>query len=278
MVHALVTNPVFDWSVVLHYLTAHLILLGLLRTLELTALSMVIGVCLGIVLATLQLSRNRILSRLAWLYVWFFRGTPLLVQIIFWYNLASLYSRISIGIPYGPSFFSGQSNSILTPLVAGLLALGLNEAAYMAEIIRGGIIGVDKGQMEAANSIGMTRVRALRRIVLPQAMRLIIPPTGNETISMLKTTSLVSTISIAELLYSVQIVYSRTYQTIPLLIVASIWYLGCTTILSIGQYFLERRFGRSSASSRGKRDTRGFVTYLSRGWRIRTTISPSRPA
>ncbi|HQU00042.1 MAG TPA: amino acid ABC transporter permease, partial [Acidimicrobiales bacterium] len=201
-----------------------------------------------------------------------------LVQIIFWYNLASLYSRISIGIPYGPSFFSGQSNSILTPLVAGLLALGLNEAAYMAEIIRGGIIGVDKGQMEAANSIGMTRVRALRRIVLPQAMRLIIPPTGNETISMLKTTSLVSTISIAELLYSVQIVYSRTYQTIPLLIVASIWYLGCTTILSIGQYFLERRFGRSSASSRGKRDTRGFVTYLSRGWRIRTTISPSRPA
>jgi polar amino acid transport system permease protein len=170
-----------------------------------------------------------------------------LVQILFWGYISALYPRLSLGIPFGPQFVHFSANSAITPFVAGMLALGLNEGAYMAEIVRAGIISVEEGQTEAAQSLGMTRLQTMRRIVLPQAMRVIVPPTGNETISMLKTTSLVSVIAVTDLLYSAQLIYAVNYRTIPLLIVASIWYLIVTTLLSFGQYYLERYFGRGTA-------------------------------
>ena len=180
-----------------------------------------------------------------------FRGTPVLVQILLWYNIAAVYPRFSLGIPFGPAFAHFNASSVITPFVAGMLALGLNEGAYMAEIVRAGIISVEEGQTEAAQSLGMTRLLTMRRIVLPQAMRVIIPPTGNETISMLKTTSLVAVIALPhpELLYAAQLIYSVNYRTIQLLIVASLWYLIITTVLTIGQYYLERHFGRGAARS-----------------------------
>jgi polar amino acid transport system permease protein len=180
-------------------------------------------------------------SSAAWLYVWIFRGTPVLVQIIFWSFIAALYPKIGLG------FVHGDANKLITPFAAAILALGLNEGAYMSEIVRAGLLSVDQGQTQAAHALGMTPLQTMRRIVLPQAMRVIIPPTGNESISMLKLTSLVSVIAYTELLYSAQLIYSRTYQTIPLLIVVSIWYLAITSVLSIGQYYLERRFGRGAA-------------------------------
>jgi polar amino acid transport system permease protein len=217
----------------------------------------------------MRLSLNPLVSSASWLYIWFFRGTPVLVQILFWFNVAALYPSFSIGIPFGPQFAEVDLTTLITPFVAGMLALGLNEGAYMAEIVRAGIISVDEGQTEAAQSLGMGRLLTMRRIVLPQAMRVIIPPTGNETISMLKTTSLVSAIAVTDLLYTTQIIYARTYQTIPLLIVASIWYLIVTTVLSIGQYYLERHFGRGV--SRQRRET-----LLQRWLRnVRSLRSPS---
>jgi polar amino acid transport system permease protein len=242
------TNTRFQWGVVRQYLFTHQILHGILVTVELTVLAMAIGIALGTVLAVMRLSPNPLVSGSSWLYIWFFRGTPVLVQILFWYNIAALYPRLSLGIPFGPQFIHFSANTLIKTFVAGVLALGLNEGAYMAEIVRAGMISVEEGQTDAAQSLGMTRLLTMRRIVLPQAMRVIIPPTGNETISMLKTTSLVSVIALAppELLGSVQDVYDRTYQVIPLLLVASIWYLVITTVLTIGQYYLERYFGRGA--------------------------------
>ena len=241
---SMATNKRFQWSVIRHYFASSPVLHGLVVTLELTATSMAIGIALGIVMAVMRLSPNPLVSGASWLYIWFFRGTPVLVQIIFWNFIGALYPHFGIGIPLGPQFTHVDVASHITPFVAGMLALGLNEGAYMSEIVRAGIISVDEGQTEAAQSLGMTRLLTMRRIVLPQAMRVIIPPTGNETISMLKTTSLVSVIAVTELLYSVQVIYARTYQIIPLLIVASIWYLIVTTILSFGQYYVERYYGR----------------------------------
>jgi polar amino acid transport system permease protein len=241
---SMATNKRFQWSVVHHYLTASPIMHGLVITLELTALSMAIGITLGVILAVMRLSPNPLVGGASWLYIWFFRGTPVLVQIIFWNFIGALYPRFAIGIPLGPTWTHVDIASQITPFIAGMLALGLNEGAYMAEIVRAGIISVDEGQAEAAQALGMTRLLTMRRIVLPQAMRVIIPPTGNETISMLKTTSLVSVIAVTELLYSAQIIYARTYEIIQLLIVASIWYLVVTTVLSFGQYYVERHFGR----------------------------------
>jgi polar amino acid transport system permease protein len=238
------TNPRFEWGIVGHYFHSSRVLHGLVTTLELTALSMAIGIALGTLLAVMRLSANPLVSGASWLYIWFFRGTPVLVQILFWYNVAALYPRFSLGIPFGPQFVHFSAATLITPFIAGMLALGLNEGAYMAEIVRAGIISVEEGQTEAAQSLGMTRLQTMRRIVLPQAMRVIIPPTGNETISMLKTTSLVSVIATTELLYSVQLIYAVNYRTIPLLLVASIWYLIVTTVLTIGQFYLERYFGR----------------------------------
>jgi polar amino acid transport system permease protein len=244
IIRAVVTNKRFGWHVVGQYLFDSRILHGVLVTLELTVLSMLIGIVLGVILAVMRQSPNPVVSGGSWVYIWFFRGTPLLVQLLFWYNVAALFPTIDLGIPFGPSFIHGHANTLITPLAAALLGLGLNEGAYMAEIVRAGIISVDEGQTEAAQSLGMTRLMTMRLIVLPQAMRVILPPTGNETISMLKNTSLVSVIAYTELLYSAQQIYDVNYQTIPLLIVASIWYLVMTSIAYVGQYFIERRFGR----------------------------------
>ncbi|MEO6858040.1 MAG: amino acid ABC transporter permease [Solirubrobacteraceae bacterium] len=244
LVRAVVTNSHFEWHVVGQYLFDSRILQGVLVTIELTVLSMVVGIVLGVILAVMRLSPNPIVSGASWLYIWFFRGTPLLVQILFWYNVAALFPVISLGVPFGPALIHGHANTVITAFVAALIALSLNEGAYMSEIVRAGIISVPEGQTEAAQSLGMSRLQTMRLIVLPQAMRVILPPTGNETISMLKNTSLISVTAYAELLYSVQEIYDVNFQVIPLLIVASIWYLALTSVLYVGQYFIERRFGR----------------------------------
>ncbi|GAA4687594.1 amino acid ABC transporter permease [Pseudonocardia yuanmonensis] len=244
LVHTIVTNDGFGWPVVGDYLFSPPVLNGLKNTLILTVLSMAIGIVGGVLLAVMRLSPNWILSSVAALYIWVFRGTPLIAQLLFWNFLSALYPRLSLGVPFGPEFVTFDTNQLINQFAACLLGLGLNEAAYMAEIVRGGIASVEHGQTEAAGALGMSRAQTLRRIVLPQAMRVIIPPTGNETISMLKTSSLVVVIGYFELLTSVQRIYSVNFQTIPLLIVAAIWYLALTSILSVGQGFIERRYGR----------------------------------
>lgn len=211
---------------------------------------MVSGTSLGVLLAVMRLSPNPVLSSASWLFVWFFRGSPLLVQLLLWYNLSALFPDISLGIPFiGPDFVKIDANVLITPYLAALLGLGLNEAAYSAEIIRAGIISIDHGQTEAAQSIGMSRGRLLRRVVLPQAMRVIIPPLGNDTINMLKMSALVSIIAVPELLFAAQTIYSRTFETIPLLLVAVIWYLIIVSVLSVIQYYIERHYARGSSRS-----------------------------
>ncbi|MCL2417698.1 MAG: amino acid ABC transporter permease [Conexibacteraceae bacterium] len=248
LVRILVTSKRIEWGTVKHYLTAHSILLGALKTIELTAIGMAIGISLGLVLALMRLSPSVIMNGAASMYLWFFRGTPLLVQILFFYNLALFLPRISLGVPFGgPTFASWSTNSLIAPFTAGCLALGLNQAAYMCEIVRAGILSVDEGQLEASHALGMTRGQAMRRIILPQAMPVIIPPTGNNAIALLKDSSLVSVISILELLGTAQLISSANFATIPLLVVASIWYLVMTTIASIGQAYLERHFGRGTS-------------------------------
>jgi polar amino acid transport system permease protein len=247
LVHSFLTNPNFQWDVVGEYLFSDPVLRGLRNTLVLTVLAMAIGIFGGVLLAVMRLSPNPVLAGAAAVYIWLFRGTPVITQLIFWNFLAALYPRLGLGIPFGPTFVSVDTNAVISVFAASLLGLGLNEAAYMAEIVRGGIQSVDPGQSEAAGALGLSRTQTLRRIVLPQAMRVIVPPTGNETISMLKTTSLVVVIAYFELTVAVQTIYSRTFQTIPLLIVAALWYLALTSVLSIGQMFIERRFGRGFA-------------------------------
>lgn len=249
VIRSVVGNERFGWDVVGEYLFDQRILRGLWTTLTLTVQATIIGVALGAIVAVMRLSPIRILSVPAWLFAIFFRGTPLLVQIIFWYNLAALYPDLTIALPGLGVIYDTSINDLITPLTAGLLALGLNEAAYMSEIIRGGILGVDSGQTDAAKSLGMRPARVLRRIVFPQAMRTIIPPMGNEIIGLLKGTALVSVIAVPELLFSAQTIYSQNLQTIPLLLVASIWYLVVTAVMSVGQFHLERYYGRGSTRS-----------------------------
>jgi polar amino acid transport system permease protein len=222
-----------------------------------------------VALAVMRLSSNPLVSGGSWLYIWFFRGTPVLVQLLFWYNVSALYPKIALGIPFGPALVHLNANTLITPFAAAILGLGLNEGAYMAEIVRAGLISVPEGQTDAAQSLGMTRLQTMRRIVLPQAMRVIIPPTGNETISMLKTTSLVSAIAVADLLFAAEGIYSSNFKTIQLLIVASIWYIVCTSVLYVGQYYLERYYGRGS--SRG--EERGTLA----GRVLRGVLSFRRP-
>ncbi len=250
LVHSLVQNPAWQWDYVRGYVTFGEIMSGVWLTIELTFLSMLIGIGLGVVLAIMRLSPNPVLSTVAWLYTWFFRGTPVLVQLLFWFAFGYLFSNLSVGIPFGPTFHTWNSNDVITPFIAGVLGLGLNEAAYMSEIARAGLLSVGNGQTEAAAALGMGRGLALRRIVLPQAMRVIIPPTGNEIISMLKTSSLVGLVGLFDLTGQAQFIYNQhTSLQIPLLVVASIWYLAMTSVLSIAQYFLERRFGRGTRRS-----------------------------
>lgn len=248
------TNPRFGWPVVGAYLFDPQVLQGMVLTLVLTVVSMTAGIILGVVLAIMRVSGNPVFAGVSGAYVWFFRGTPLLVQLIFWYNIAALYPVIAFGLPFGgPSIVLGSANVLITPLGAALLGLSLNEAAYMAEIIRSGISSVDEGQLDAGKALGMTRAKLLRRVVLPQAMRVVIPPTGNQVISMLKGTSLVSVLAISDLLYAVQSIYSLNYEVIPLLLVACIWYLVLTTVLSIVQSRLEERYGRGFTPRRAVR-------------------------
>jgi polar amino acid transport system permease protein len=237
----------WDWPNFRKYLFDHTILRGMLVTIELTALAMAIGIVGGILLAVMRLSANPVVSAASALYIWFFRGTPVLVQVVLWYNLASLFPHLSIGIPFGTEFATANTNDLISKFTAAALGLGLNEAAYMAEIVRAGILSVDEGQIEAAGALGMPANLVTRRIVLPQAMRVIIPPTGNETISMLKTSSIVIYIALTELFTAAQNIINSTYATIPLLFVACFWYLVMTSILTIGQGFLERRFGRGTS-------------------------------
>jgi polar amino acid transport system permease protein len=261
IVVSLLTNPRYQWDLVFSYVFNAQILTGLVTTMWLTVIAMVVGVVIGVVMALARESSNVVVSTAASTYVAFFRGTPLLVQLIFWFNLAALYPVVSLGIPFGPAFFTESTNVLITPFLAAVLGLGLNEGAYMSEIVRAGLQSVDSGQTDAAHALGMKRSQTFRRIVLPQAMRVIIPPTGNETISMLKTTSLVSVIAIPELLWQAQAIYSRTYQVIPLLITVSLWYLLLTTVLSIGQYYLERHFTRGDS----RRTDRTLLGMIARG-------------
>jgi polar amino acid transport system permease protein len=246
LIHMLLTNPNLEWSTVRKYLFSHIILRGVWMTIKLTILSMAIGIVLGIVAAVMRLSANPVVRGVAWLYVWFFRGTPLLVQILAWFAISSLFKTLAFGVPFGPHFAGESTNKLITLFISALLALSLNEGAYMSEIVRAGIVSVDEGQTEAAHALGMTKLQTMRRIVLPQAMRVIVPPTGNEINSMLKSTSLVSTIGIFDLLRSAQAIYNANYKVIPLLIVAVIWYIAMTSILQVGQFYLERHYGRGS--------------------------------
>jgi polar amino acid transport system permease protein len=248
-VHTLITNPRFGWAEQAKYAFDASVISGVRTTLMLTFVSMAIGVVLGNILAIMRLSTNPLVSGAAWFYIWIFRGTPVLVQLLFWASLGALFPTLGLGIPFGHVFFSAKTFDLIPGLAAALLGLGLNEAAYMSEIVRAGILSVDEGQSEAATALGMTKMQNLRRIVLPQAMRVIVPPTGNETISMLKTTSLVAYVPYYELLFKVQNIYTRTYQVMPMLIMASLWFLAMTSILMTGQYYIERHFARGSLRS-----------------------------
>lgn len=272
-VHSLFANPNYQWSVVGHYFFNPIILSGVLLTIELTVIGMSISVVIGIGCAVMRLSTNRLLTGASVTYIWFFRACPLMVQLIFWYNLSAVYPRLGLGIPFGPQFVTFSANSLITPMMAAILGLSLYEGAYMAEIVRGGILAIDAGQAEAAQSLGMPRGLTLRRIVLPQAMRVIIPPTGNELIGMLKNTALVSVIALAELLYTAQTVYMRTFQEIPLLIVVILWYLLIVSVLSVGQYYIERHYGRGHQGS----SSSGFVGYATVLRRFFTIGHPDMP-
>jgi polar amino acid transport system permease protein len=243
LLFSVATNNNIQWSVVGQYLFEKSVLPGLWVTIQLTVLAMVAGIVLGIVLAVMRLSDNPVLRTVGWFYIWAFRGTPVLVQLLIWFNLALFFPRIGVGS------ISADTNDLIKPFVAALLALALNEAAYMAEVVRGGILAVDPGQHEASAALGMTQGQTMRRIVLPQAMRVIIPPTGNETITMLKTTSLVLVVGAGDLLTKTSAIAAKNFTTMEMLFVASFWYLILTSLFSYGQSHLERRFARGAAGA-----------------------------
>jgi polar amino acid transport system permease protein len=244
VIHTIVTAPFMNWAVVNTYLFQDLILRGIVVTLELTVVAMAIGISLGATLAVMRLSPNPVISWISWLYIWFFRGTPALVQIFFWYNLNIVLPYIGLGIPGTQFRWEADTNQLISPFLAVGGGLGLNEAAYMAEIVRAGIISLERGQIEAAQALGMTRLQVMLRIILPQAIRVIIPPTGNETIGMLKGTSLAFVAAEPELFTTAQNIAGANFAIVELLIVASLWYLVLTSVLTVGQYYLERHFAR----------------------------------
>ncbi len=227
------------WNVVGQFFTAKAILTGLVNTIIMTICAMVLGIALGVLFAVMAMSPNPVLYGVAKFYIWFFRGTPLLLQLLLWFNLALIFPTLGV-----PGLFEVRTVDVISPFVATLLGLGINQGAYTAEVVRAGILSVDAGQTEAAKAIGMTRLTLLSRIVLPQAMRVIIPPVGNEVISMVKLTSVASVIQYSEILRAAQTIYYANARVMELLIVAAIWYLAVVSALSIGQYFLERYFAR----------------------------------
>jgi polar amino acid transport system permease protein len=246
LAHTILTNPRFQWTVVGQFFTSDAILHGLVLTLWLTAAVMICGYLLGTALAAMRLSGNVVLRSVSFGYVWLIRSIPPLVLLLFWYELASLYPELSLGVPFGPAFFTVRTAHLFTGIVAAFVALTLDVAAFSAEIVRGGLLSVPAGQTEAAQALGLGRWRIFRRIVLPQAMPAIVPASGNMLISMLKATSIVSVIAVQDLLYSAQLIYNQNFQVIPLLLVATLWYVILTTILSVGQYYVERHYGRGT--------------------------------
>jgi len=228
-----------EWRFVGQFLTAPAILGGLVNTLVMTLLAMLLGIVLGVTFAVMRMSENPVLRWVAILYLWIFRSTPALLQLLLWFNLALLFPKLSF---FG--LFEARTVDVMTPFLSALLGLGIQQGAYTAEVVRSGLLAVDIGQYEAAKSIGMPTAKALRRIILPQAMRVIVPPIGNETISMVKLTSLASTIQYAEMLHNAQNIYFANARVIELLFVASFWYLAVVTLFSIGQYYIERHFSR----------------------------------
>ncbi|MGW1223915.1 amino acid ABC transporter permease [Streptomyces sp. NPDC002530] len=233
-----------NWGAVPDYFFDDRIIDGVGQTLLLTALSMVIGVVGGVLLAVMRLSKNPVTSSIAWFYIWFFRGTPVLVQLFVWFNLGLVFEYINLG-PIYKDYWS----SFMTPLLTALLGLGLNEAAYMAEICRAGLLSVDEGQTEASHALGMSHSKTLRRVIIPQAMRVIVPPTGNEVINMLKTTSLVAAVQFYELFKNAQDIGQSSGSPVEMYFLAAAWYLIMTSVLSIGQYYLERYYARGSSRS-----------------------------
>lgn len=245
LIHGVVTNPNFQWKVVWLYLFNEHVLTGVGWTLLLTVGSFAIATVLSVILAIMRQSQNLVLRGVSWFFIWFFRGTPVYTQLVFWGLIAVLVPKISLGIPLGPSFVSLSTQDIFTAGVAALVGLALNEAAYLSEIVRAGLESVDSGQREASQALGMSRGQIMRRIVLPQAMRIIVPPMSNEAIGLLKTTSLVLAVPFTmELQFVTNSIANRIYKPIPLLLVAAIWYLVITSILMVGQTYLERYFGR----------------------------------
>ena len=244
LIRTLAANRLIGWSSVGHFLFSGAIARGLLGTLELTAVSMALAIALGFVLAALGASANPVLVSFVRFYVWVFRGVPLIVQILAWYNLALVFPVLAVGLPFSTWHLQGPTNTLITPFLAAILALGLHEAAYMAEIVRAGLVAVPHGQTEAALSVGLTRRQAIRTVVLPQTLRVIVPPTGNQLIGLLKASALVSVIGGVELLTTAQRIYSVNFQVMALLIVASVWYLVVVSLLTVGQHFLERRLNR----------------------------------
>ncbi|MDX6739299.1 amino acid ABC transporter permease [Actinocorallia sp. A-T 12471] len=259
-IHMLLTNDQFMWGYIFDNAFNPPVLEGVQTTLKLTVGAMAIGITLGVVIAVMRLSSNPILSGVAWLYTWFFRAVPRIVLAVLFGNMGVLYSHYTVGFPFSGqiadllgvdlngTLFSVDANKILLPIFAGLLALALSEAAYMAEIIRAGIQSVDPGQSEAAAALGMSRPLVMRRIVLPQAMRVVIPPTGNETIAMLKDTAILAAVPVTnELFFQLDAIGNREFRPFPMLVAACLWYLALTSVLMVGQYFLERRFSRGHA-------------------------------
>ncbi|MEU0411031.1 amino acid ABC transporter permease [Streptomyces griseorubiginosus] len=244
LVNAFATAEKIQWSAVGDKLFDSTVLAGAGRTLLITVLSMILGVVLGVVLAVMRLSKNPVTSWVAWAYIWFFRGTPVYVQLLLWFNLALIFPMLNLG-----PIYKDEMTDVMTPFMCALLGLGLNEAAYMAEICRAGLLAVDEGQTEASHALGMSHAKTLRRIVIPQAMRVIVPPTGNEFINLLKTSSLVYAVTYNELLRATSTIGSTSYAVMEMLFVASIWYLVMTSVFSVFQYYLERRFARGSSRS-----------------------------
>ncbi|AJZ82723.1 amino acid ABC transporter permease [Streptomyces antimycoticus] len=233
-----------NWGAIPDYFFDGEVLRGVRNTVWITILSMVLGVVLGIILAVMRLSKNPVTASIAWGYIWFFRGTPVYVQLLVWFNLGLVFDYINI-MP----IYKDEWSDFMTPFLAALLGLGLNEAAYMAEICRAGLQSVDEGQSEAAQALGMSHAKTLRRVVLPQAMRVIVPPTGNEFINMLKTTSLVIAVQYWDLLQATSEVGQNSGATAEMLFLAAAWYLILTSVLSVGQYYLERYYARGSSRS-----------------------------
>jgi polar amino acid transport system permease protein len=254
------TNDAYDWSTYGKYVFDQRMSRAALVTLELTVVAMAIGLVLGVLMAVMRLSPNPVLKGVAWGYLWIFRGTPVYVQLVFWGLITTIYNHIDLGVPFVHQFAHIDVRNAFSLFFFACIGLGLNEGAYMAEIVRAGIGSVDEGQTEAASALGMSWIKTMRRIVLPQAMRVIIPPTGNELIGMLKTTSLVVAIPLTTDLYSqARAISTANFKPIPLLLVASTWYLAVTSVLMVGQYFLEKRYARGATRKMSNRQLRALA-------------------